>query len=248
MDLDQKGRWVFFMIGIYKITSPSNKIYIGQSVNIEKRHENYKSLDCKSQTKLYSSIKKHGWDNHSFEVIEECIIDLLNYRERYWQDFYDVLSKNGLNCVLQGHKDKSGHLSEDTKIKISKSRKGITPIFKNPRLRSQKIRAALTGKKLSEEHKASLSRAQTGLKRSPEAIMKSAKSRTGFKFGEDFKKTMREVQTGGKNSYAKITLNTRTGIFYETAKEAAESLGWTYSRFNHYMNGRTKTKLPFIYV
>jgi predicted GIY-YIG superfamily endonuclease len=31
-------------IGIYKITSPSNKIYIGQSINIERRIKQYKLL------------------------------------------------------------------------------------------------------------------------------------------------------------------------------------------------------------
>ena len=37
-------------IGIYKITSPSNKIYIGQSINIERRFKEYKTLkNCKFQ-------------------------------------------------------------------------------------------------------------------------------------------------------------------------------------------------------
>ena len=31
--------------GIYKIISPSNKIYVGQSWNIEKRFKKYKNLD-----------------------------------------------------------------------------------------------------------------------------------------------------------------------------------------------------------
>lgn len=32
------------MVGIYKITSPTNKIYIGQSKNIRKRFNNYQNL------------------------------------------------------------------------------------------------------------------------------------------------------------------------------------------------------------
>jgi group I intron endonuclease len=236
------------MIGIYKITSPSGKVYIGQSINIKKRISNYKSTSCKKQSKLYHSIKKHGWENHKFEVIEECVVHLLNERERYWQDYYNVINENGLNCRLQNCTDKSGFLSKETILNISKSRSGITPVFKNPELRMSRIKQALTGKKLSESHKMSLSKAQTGLKRSTEAIMKSAKSRTGLKFGEDFKKKISKAQTGGNNSFAKITLNIETGIFYETAKQAAESLGWSYNKFNHYMNGRTIRKLPFIYV
>lgn len=48
------------MIGIYKITSPTNKIYIGQSVNIEKRLKSYKDNLPKSQTLLLRSFLKHG--------------------------------------------------------------------------------------------------------------------------------------------------------------------------------------------
>ena len=35
-------------------------------------------LDCKVQIKLYRSLIKHGYDNHTFEIIEECTEDLLN--------------------------------------------------------------------------------------------------------------------------------------------------------------------------
>ena len=54
------------MIGIYKITSPTNKIYIGQSIDIENRFTKYKSLDCKNQVRLYNSLKKYGFDKHKF--------------------------------------------------------------------------------------------------------------------------------------------------------------------------------------
>ena len=41
---------------IYKITSPSQKVYIGQSRNIQNRVQNYKRLDCKKQPILYKSL------------------------------------------------------------------------------------------------------------------------------------------------------------------------------------------------
>ena len=44
------------MVGIYKITNPSGKIYIGQSVNIDNRISSYKNLKCKNQTKLYPRV------------------------------------------------------------------------------------------------------------------------------------------------------------------------------------------------
>jgi group I intron endonuclease len=236
------------MIGIYKITNPIGKIYIGQSTDIYKRIRSYRYSSTSKQIKLHRSIVKYGLDNHIFEVIEECSIEELNNRERYWQEHYHVIGENGLNCNLQKSTDKSGKLSEETIEKIRKNRKGIVSKYKNPELRSYRISKSLTGKKLSDDHKRSLSIAQTGLKRSKEAIMKSVEKRRGIKFDDAFKEKIRIRQTGSTNSFAKIALNIETGIFYETAKEAAESIGWTYNRFNHYINGRTKRKIPFVYV
>jgi group I intron endonuclease len=77
------------MIGIYKITSPSGKIYIGQSTNIPEREKHYKRITpVKNQTKIFNSLNKHGWDKHIFEIIEECSIDKLDERETYWKQYY----------------------------------------------------------------------------------------------------------------------------------------------------------------
>lgn len=107
--------------GIYKIISPSEKIYVGQTVNFYRRIDFYKNCRCKTQKKLYNSIKKYGWENHIFEILEECEISKLNEREKYWQDFYDVLGEKGLNCRLTTTEDKTGKLSEETKNKIRMS-------------------------------------------------------------------------------------------------------------------------------
>jgi group I intron endonuclease len=105
------------MIGIYKITSPSGKIYIGQSTRLEERKKSYKRLECTGQTRLYRSLLKYSFSEHIFEIIEECTIGDLNIRERYWQDYYGVLSKKGLNCKLTGTNDQSGKLSIESILK-----------------------------------------------------------------------------------------------------------------------------------
>ena len=98
------------MIGIYKITNPKGKIYIGQSVNIKSRFYMYKMLHCKSQPKLYNSLLKYGSEKHTFEILEECDISELNHKERYYQDYFNVLL-NGLNCMLTKSDDSSGRKS-----------------------------------------------------------------------------------------------------------------------------------------
>jgi len=110
------------MIGIYKITSPNKRIYIGQSINIEKRFYDYNRLNCKGQKILYASFLKYGVDNHNFEIVCECLESELNDKERFYQDLYSVITKNGLNCVLVKTNDRSGKLCNETKQKMSLAR------------------------------------------------------------------------------------------------------------------------------
>jgi len=118
------------MIGIYKITSPSKKVYIGQSVDIEKRFIQYKRLQCKGQIKLYSSFKKYGVEKHKFEILLECEIEVLNEFERYYQDLYCATNRNGLNLKLTKSFDRKCEHSQDTKNKISFGNKKANAIKK----------------------------------------------------------------------------------------------------------------------
>ena len=111
-------------IGIYKITSPSGRVYIGQSMDIERRFKGYKKLNnCKGQSKLYKSLIKYGTLNHTYEVIELCEIEMLNERERFWQEYFDCVCK-GLNCALVKTSEKKMIMSDEVRAKMSKSGKG----------------------------------------------------------------------------------------------------------------------------
>lgn len=61
---------------IYKITSPSNKIYIGQTWDWIKRKSVYRRNACKGQIKLYNSLVKYGFINHILEIIHELPEDI----------------------------------------------------------------------------------------------------------------------------------------------------------------------------
>ena len=144
------------MIGIYKITSPSGKVYIGQSIDIEHRFYEYSLItNCESQVKLFRSLKKYGADEHIFEVLEECKIKDLNKRERYYQDYYNALEE-GLNCRLTTTKDKSGKNSLESNLKRSKTLKGRKRGPRPDVIERNKI--VHRGKTISDEHKESISK------------------------------------------------------------------------------------------
>jgi len=112
------------IVGIYKITNPLNEVYIGQSTNMENRKSYYKSTRAKGQPKICNSIETHGWENHIFEVIEECSLSILDIKEEHHKTLH--ITNNGwskaLFCRL---KDGKGGLdSDETKIKKSLVHKG----------------------------------------------------------------------------------------------------------------------------
>jgi len=118
--------------GIYKITSPNNKIYIGQSKDIYSRWNAYKyfqrDYDCyKKRNKnslIFKSFKKYGYLNHRFEILEECNDLDLNKKEIFYIEKYNsnVLngSKIGLNLHKGGNKPPiKRKMTKEEKIKIS---------------------------------------------------------------------------------------------------------------------------------
>ena len=110
-DYDKITDWV-----IYKITSPSNRIYIGQSTQIDYRWNQYKY--CNNTYNNYNplinrSFLKYGWENHKFEIIEECDINILDEREIFWIKKY---KNDGFN--LTNHTDGGDTYYYEDKIKL----------------------------------------------------------------------------------------------------------------------------------
>ena len=207
------------MIGIYKITSPSGKVYIGQSVNIEKRFKQYKSIyNSRLQIALNNSFQKYGVENHIFEILEVCAIELLNERERYYQDLYDVLKK-GLNSKLTTSKDKTGKLSNETKKKISEKIKNREV----PEHVKEMLRTNFLGRKHTE---ASLEKMRKN----------NARANLGKKASDE---TRRKLSMNNSRHNSKLVINIQTGIFYNSIKEAARSTDFKYEYIKTNLNGTT---------
>jgi group I intron endonuclease len=202
------------MTGIYKITNPKGKIYIGQTIDFDRRVYQYKMLNCKEQPKLYNSLKKYGYDNHRFELIFQCFECYLTHWERYYQELYNSTENNNLNCFLVTTSDKTGRHSEETKLKMSKAAKG---------------------KKKSVEHIAKLPQNQKGYKgkkRSEETKLKqslnSGKARKVYQYTKDneFVKEWRNV-TEAEKAY---NINNVSGVALGKLKTCG-GFKWSYHKF-----------------
>jgi group I intron endonuclease len=119
---------------VYMITSPTGRIYIGSTKNIQNRIKSYRTLNCKNQVKLYNSLLKYGWENHIFEVIMECLIEEVLRYECILGNYFNVLDKHeGLNLVLPKISDLYRSVSEETINRQSEARKGkrLSQVTKN---------------------------------------------------------------------------------------------------------------------
>ena len=186
--------------GIYKITNPNGKVYIGQSIDIYNRLKSYYKVRCNGQVKIYRSLIKYGVENHTFEIIKECNRHELNDLEIKYISIFDSCN-NGLNA---SHGGLSSSPTDETKIKMSLSHKGEKSFW-------------------------------YGKKHTKEMIKKYSDARIGkFKNGD--------------HPGAKTILNTSSGIFYETIKEASFSFGIKRTTLSMKLIGKNKNNTPFVYA
>lgn len=232
------------MIGIYKIKSPVDRVYIGQSTDIDYRFLCYKRLKCKPQLRIYNSFMKYGVDNHVFEILEECSVDSLNERERHWQDFYNVLGKQGLNCLLVSTDSLQRVLSDEMKLKISNSLTG----FRHSEESRAKISKGLIGRPVSEETRRKISESNKNKYRSPETARKISDALKGRKIPKEVLKKRGKSQSGANHYKARVIVNTQNGVFYDCITEAAECYGINRSTLNNFLTGFRKNKTHLVYA
>ena len=180
------------MVVIYKIESPSGKVYIGQTWNYKKRMSGYKNISCKRQPKLYNSLLKHGVDNHSFTIIhefpqdvEQSIID--SYEQLYIDQYRDCNIKlmnireagsHGKHSLESIEKLKKAHLgrkySDEFKRRRSEIMKGNTLRLGSSQSEGTRLKMGNSrrGQVRSEETRLKMRNSALGKKKSPEHIRK----------------------------------------------------------------------------
>lgn len=197
---------------IYKLNSPSNKVYIGQSRRFLKRMHEYKySRNTKKQPKLKNAISKYGFDNFAISILSICdnIMDL-NDKEIFWIKKY--------KSDIEGYNIRSGGsvspMSEETKEKLSKNNwlraRGATQEYRDKMsIACAGHKNGFYGKHHSDLTKNNLSKLFKGKEMSKSTKEKMRLSHIGLKQTEDTKRKKSLVLS--KNVY-KVTLKGNTEI------------------------------------
>ena len=91
---------------IYLITNDVNsKVYVGQTIQtLNKRfngHCCYSKSDRSINMYIKRAIHKYARDKFHIQLIEECPVNILDEREKYWINFYNSYN-TGYNLTLGG--------------------------------------------------------------------------------------------------------------------------------------------------
>jgi len=111
--------------GIYRITSPTQRVYIGQTWNLHARIRSYRAMHCKTQKVLYRSLSKHKVESHKIEVLAELPFDttqdILDNFEILYISQHKECGFKMMNIKEGGSRGKHGEI---TKLKFIGNRNG----------------------------------------------------------------------------------------------------------------------------
>lgn len=105
---------------IYKFTNRINdKVYIGQTYNLQTRLNSHKSKALNTKNKFYNAVRKYGWENFELSILstitantKEELSSLLDKLEIEYIKQYNSY-KSGYNSTLGGHSKRGYKLSEE---------------------------------------------------------------------------------------------------------------------------------------
>ena len=162
--------------GIYILTSPSGKQYVGLDINLPNRVQDHllgRSFNCPA---IHGAVKKHGAESFSVEIIPYPSISYKALRavECWYITKLNTKSPNGYN--LTGGGDGIFDPSDETRLRMSISSTGKKHSAKT-RL---KMSVSSTGMRHTQESRRKISIAHLGKKRPLEDRRKISEGKLGM--------------------------------------------------------------------
>lgn len=174
--------------GVYKITAPSGKFYIGSSTNCRKRwtaHRGNLRHGRYDPSPLYSAWRKYGEDQLRFSMLIVCRrSELLFYEQRA----LDIIKPAYNLCQTAGTRASVKWTAEQRAI--------IKERRSTPEAREKYRQAALKRSPISEEHKAKL----IAILKSPENVARTIAANVGRRLSVEHRLKLSLARMGNKNN------------------------------------------------
>ena len=212
------------VIYAYKKKSINKIVYVGQTVNLEFRHQQHIKYDPfninnrEYNYPLSRGIRKYGEDEYELIILEDNISqEKLNDREKYWIQYYDTYF-NGYNQTIGGKNPTKPIFTENQIDKVIEMLKDESYSYKDivekTGISMTHIYNINTGKRRKKDNikypiRQSNTKGTRGLKFSPEECEKIHKEilftkKTFKKIGEEFNcnsETISDINYGKTKSY-----------------------------------------------
>jgi group I intron endonuclease len=213
---------------IYKIVNPVGQVYIGKTSNYRKRMDRYRTMKkYERQRLIYDSIISYGFNNHSVEMLERFDSDDMGAqgKEMFWirtymSNYNRFPDQNGLNLTDGGAGAKGCKYGQERAIKLSKAHKGKTISAEcREKMRIARINSPYQGLRLGKKH-------------SEESRLKMKESQKGKRLGQE-------------HPTAKMVVNSENGVFYDSIREAANSINKNTNYLHNRLCGKLQNRTSF---
>lgn len=219
----EKKKWC-----VYMHISPSNKVYVGITCKRpQARWDNGNGY--KKQPYFYNAIKKYGWCNFEHIIWADKLTET---EAKEWEvrliALFDTMNSNiGYNCKPGGDIGNYGmHMSEETKMKISNSKKGTIP-SDEARIRMSEAQK----KRWDDEKRKRASQQYSGDKNPMYGVHRygSEAPMYGKKHTEESREKMRKSQLELKNKNRIPVICIETEVIYTSSYDASRKTGISQS-------------------
>lgn len=231
---------------IYKYTSPSGKVYIGQTCRERGRRSDFRKSISYGGAKIDNARKKYGPGNFKYEVLfqiesnnQEEILRVLNEREQYYIELYKSnLDKYGYNMTTGGAGCPSHEVSQEMRIKMGKASRERIAINGHPMKGKNHSQESIAKMKKNTKKKYGKDNPNFGWKPQRELLDRLAEMsrlRVGDKNPFFGKHHTEETKNMARKRYGKRVRQYDAKTFefikeFESTRQAAEMLGYNPKR------------------